>query len=162
MYIKTLGAFMLAAVSTSPIATNTPASPSTPPPAAKAVSTTNAPAAKAASTNAPPEKKEEPAKAEEEPKPVEPKKRKPQQQRDIPQLAMAAFKAGNWSLGYQYALQDTTGNPEVLLWLGKCFDPAVEMPGFHRHKKDADIARRYYRQSAEKGNAEAARALKRL
>ena len=97
-----------------------------------------------------------------EPKPVEPKKRKPQQQRDIPQLAMAAFKAGNWSLGYQYALQDTTGNPEVLFWLGKCFDPAVEMPGFHRHKKDPDLARRYYQQSAEKGNAEAGRALKRL
>ena len=102
------------------------------------------------------------ATSEPAPKPVVRKKVAEPPKQDFVKLARTAFEAGNWSLGYQYALQDTTGNPEVLLWLGKCFDPAVEMPGFHRHKKDPDLARRYYRQSAEKGNAEAARALKRL
>ena len=102
------------------------------------------------------------ATSEPAPKAVVRKKVAEPPKQDFVKLARTAFEAGNWSLGYQYALQDTTGNPEVLLWLGKCFDPAVEMPGFHRHKKDPDLARRYYRQSAEKGNAEAARALKRL
>ena len=102
------------------------------------------------------------ATSEPAPKAVVRKKVAEPPKQDFVKLARTAFGAGNWSLGYQYALQDTTGNPEVLLWLGKCFDPAVEMPGFHRHKKDPDLARRYYRQSAEKGNAEAERALKRL
>ena len=74
--------------------------------------------------------------------------------RDYAKLSLAAFGVGNWSLGYQYACQDKTENAEVLFWLGKCFDPGVEMPGF-RHKKDAVRAREYYRRAAERGSAAA-------
>ena len=85
----------------------------------------------------------------------------PEMSRDPAKLALAAFKVGNWSLGYQYACQDETGNAEVLYWLGKCFDPDVEMPGF-RHKKDVDRARDFYRRSAGRGCSAAAEKLKGL
>ena len=64
----------IAATNDTPKAAEPPSAPTAPAKtnAVLAAASTNAPAAKAASTNAPPAKKEEPAKAEEEPKPVEP------------------------------------------------------------------------------------------
>ena len=59
------------------------------------------------------------------------------------QLALDAFGAGNWSLGYAYALEADADNAEIQEWLGRCLDPLVKTPGF-RIKKDLLASGRHY------------------
>ena len=63
-------------------------------------------------------------------------------------LALEAFSAGNWSLGYTYAADADMENAELHDWLGKCYDPLVQTPGL-RIKKDISLSLDHYRRSNE-------------
>ena len=64
------------------------------------------------------------------------------------QLALEAFSAGNWSLGFSLAQGAEMNNAEIRQWLGKCYDPFVSTPGF-RISKDFARARTHYRRAEE-------------
>ena len=67
---------------------------------------------------------------------------------DQTSLALAAFRAGNWSLGYSYAGLADKDNPDLQWWLGRCYDPLVQTPGF-RITKDSSKAQQYYDRANE-------------
>ena len=67
---------------------------------------------------------------------------------DSTRLALEAFAAGNWSLGFSLAEDADMDNPEVRRWLGRCYDPFVSTPGF-RISKDYFKAREHYARADE-------------
>lgn len=67
---------------------------------------------------------------------------------DSTRLALEAFAAGNWSLGFSLSESADMDNPEIRRWLGKCYDPFVSTPGF-RISKDYFKAREHYARADE-------------
>ena len=63
-------------------------------------------------------------------------------------LALEAFDAGNWSLGFSLAQNAEKGNPEIQQWLGKCYDPFVMTPGL-RMSKNYARSREHYKCAEE-------------
>ncbi len=62
--------------------------------------------------------------------------------------ALNAFAAGNWSLGFSLSERADKDNPDIQRWLGKCYDPLVDTPGF-RISKDLFRANDHYRRAEE-------------
>ena len=66
-------------------------------------------------------------------------------------LALDAFEAGNWSLGFSLSERADVDNPDIQQWLGKCYDPFVSTPGF-RIDKDSSKANEHYSRARKLSN----------